>query len=544
MEKLNITNKIGKFMKRNKILLIVLSLVIIVSISLIQLSKVSGKTDDLYLKMKVFSDIMAIVNENYVENVEWEDTMEGAYRGLLEELDPHSVYIEKKDREKIEEDFKGEFQGIGIEFDIIDGYITVISPIVGTPSEKVGLQSGDKFIEINGESAYKITKKETFNKLRGKKGTKVELKVKRPNVKEPFDVEIIRDDIPIYSVIAKFIYKKDVGYIKVNRFAAETSDEFRQALKELKEKGMKSLVLDLRNNGGGYLHQAVEMLDNFFNKGVKLVYTKGRISNSNEEYFSRTTGKYTDIPLIILINRASASASEVVSGAIQDLDRGLVIGKTSFGKGLVQRQWKLRDGSALRITIAKYYTPSGRLIQRPYEEGTYKYYETIYTSPDSVFSDSLDSEEHVRPKFTTKSGREVYGGGGITPDIKVKSDYDPKKSTAKIIRKSYRSFFKFAQKYLEKNPKYNEIKVDDYIFNVEFSETFISDFYEYIDQSVEGINIDDLKKDRSLIEMQVKSEMAKIIWGNNAFWKTRLTYDKQFEKAFISIENAKKITEL
>lgn len=531
-------------MKRNKILLIVLSIVIIISISLTQQSKVSGKTDDLYLKMKVFSDIMAIANENYVEEVDWETTMEGAYRGLLEELDPHSVYIEKKDREKIEEDFKGEFQGIGIEFDIIDGYITVISPIVGTPSEKVGLQSGDKFIEIDGESAYKITKKETFNKLRGKKGTKVSLTIKRPGVKEPFKVEIIRDDIPIYSVIAKFIYDKDIGYIKVNRFAAETGDEFRQALKELKGNGMKSLILDLRSNGGGYLHQAVEMLDNFFNKGVKLVYTKGRISNSNEEYFSRTKGGFTDIPLIILINRASASASEVVSGAIQDLDRGLIIGKTSFGKGLVQRQWKLRDGSALRITIAKYYTPSGRLIQRPYNEGTYKYYKEISTAPDSIFSDSLDNEEHVRPKFTTKSGRTVYGGGGITPDIKVKSDFDPNKSTAKIYRKSYRIFFQFAQEYLEKHPEYNVMDVNNFVFNVEFPETFMNDFYKYVSQSIEEINIDDLKKDKSLIEMQIKSEIAKIIWDNNAFWKTRLTYDKQFEKALNSIEEAEIITEL
>ena len=531
-------------MKRNKILLIVLSLTIIISISLTRQSKVSGSVDDLYLKMKVFSDIMAIVNENYVEEVDWDKTMEGAYRGLLEELDPHSVYIEKEDREKIEEDFKGEFQGIGIEFDIIDGYITVISPIVGTPSEKVGLQSGDKFIEIDGESAYKITKKETFNKLRGKKGTKVSLTIKRPSVKEPFKVEIIRDDIPIYSVIAKFIYDKDVGYIKVNRFAAETGDEFRQALEELKENGMKSLILDLRSNGGGYLHQAVEMLDNFFNKRVKLVYTKGRISNSNEEYFSRTNGKYTDIPLIILINRASASASEIVSGAIQDLDRGLIIGETSFGKGLVQRQWKLRDSSALRITIARYYTPSGRLIQRPYDKGTYKYYEEIYTSLDSVFNDSLDNEKHIRPKFATKSGRTVYGGGGITPDVAVKSEFDPSESTTKIYRKSIRSFFQFAQEYLDKHPEYNKMEVNEFVFNVEFPETFIDEFYKYIFESIGDINIDDFKKDKSLIEMQIKSEMAKIIWGNNAFWKARLTYDKQFERALISIEEAKKIAEL
>ena len=533
-------------MKRNKILLIVLSFVIIISISLTNWSKISGRSadDDLYLKMRVFSDIMAIVNENYVEKVDWDKTMEGAYSGFLEELDPHSVYIEKKDIKKIEEDFKGEFQGIGIEFDIIDGYITVISPIVGTPSEKVGLQSGDQFIEIDGKSAYKITKDETFKKLRGKKGSKVNIKIKRPGVKEPFNVEIIRDDIPIYSVIAKFIYNKDVGYIRVNRFAAETDNEFQNALKELKKAGMKSLILDLRSNGGGYLNQAVGMLNNFFDKGVKLVYTKGRISNSNEEYFSTIDGKYTDIPLIILISRASASASEVVSGAVQDLDRGLIVGKTSFGKGLVQRQWKLRDGSALRITIARYYTPSGRLIQRPYNEGTFKYYEDVYTSPDSVFSDSLDNEKHVRPKFKTKSGRTVYGGGGITPDIVVKSELNPTNGTSEIYRKSFRSFFQFAQEYLEEHQEYHNMKENDFIFNVEFPENFIDEFYKYISQSIKNIKIDDLKSDKALIEIQIKSEMAKIIWGNNAFWKVRLTDDKQFKKALLSIEDAKKIAGL
>ncbi len=539
-----ITNKIRKFMKRNKILLIVLSFIIIVSISLTNWGKVSGSVNDLYLKMKIFSDIMVIVNENYVEEVDWDKTMEGAYRGLLEELDPHSVYIEKKETKKIEEDFKGEFQGIGIEFDIIDGYITVISPIIGTPSEKVGLQSGDQFIKIDGESAYKITKDETFKKLRGKKGSKVVLTIKRSGEEEPFDVEIIRDDIPIYSVIASFIYDENVGYIKVNRFSAETSHEFSQALKKLKKEGMESLIIDLRSNGGGYLHQAVAMLDNFFDKGVKLVYTKGRINSSNQEYYSNINGEYTDIPLVVLINRASASASEIVSGAIQDLDRGLIVGKTSFGKGLVQRQWKLRDGADLRITIAKYYTPSGRLIQRSYANGSSEYYEEYYISPDSVFSDSLDNEKHIRPSFTTKSGRTVLGGGGITPDIIVKSEFDPTKSTLAIYRKSYRSFFQFAQEYLKKHPEYKEMEVNDFVFNEIFPESFIEEFYEYISKSIDEMEIEDLEKDKLLIQMLIKSEIGKVIWDNNVFWKARLTNDDQFKKAFNSIDDAKKTTEL
>ncbi|MEA1985884.1 MAG: S41 family peptidase [Candidatus Marinimicrobia bacterium] len=531
-------------MKRNKTMLILISFVIIVGVSITQWSKVSGNVDDLYLKMKVFSDIMAIANENYVEEVDWEKAMEGAYRGLLEELDPHSVYIEKKDTKEIEEKFKGEFQGIGIQFDIIDGYITVISPIVGTPSEQVGLQSGDKFIEIDGESAYKITKKETFNKLRGKKGTKVNIKIKRSGVKEPFDVEIIRDDIPIYSVIAKFIYDDNVGYIKVNRFAAETANEFRDALSELKKQGMESLILDLRHNSGGYLHQAVAMLDFFFDKGVKFVYTEGRISNSNAEYFSSTNGEYTDIPLIVLINRESASASEIVSGAVQDLDRGLIVGTTSFGKGLVQRQWTLRDGSALRITIAQYFTPSGRLIQRPYEDGTYKYYEELYTTPDSIFSDSLDSDEHIRPKFKTKSGRTVYGGGGITPDISVKKNFNPSESTYKIYRKSYSSFFQFAQKYLKSNTKFKNMELNDFVLDEKLPDNFIDDFYEFVSESVDNLEIEELKEDKLLIKLQIKSEIAKILWGNNAFYKAQLQGDEQFEKAFDSVNDAKKIANL
>ncbi|MDD3806473.1 MAG: S41 family peptidase [Candidatus Marinimicrobia bacterium] len=497
--------------------------------------KISVSVDDLYLKIAVMNDIISIINESYVEEVDWSKTMEGAYRGMLEELDPHSVYISKDKLKTVQEEFQGNFQGIGIEFDIIDGYITVISPIVGTPSERVGLQAGDKFLKIDGESAYKITKEETFKKLRGPKGTIVTVTVKRVGIEEPFDVEIVRDDIPIYSVLAHFIVEDNIGYVLVNRFSQNTTKEFSSALHDLQKKGMTSLVIDLRYNGGGYMNEAIDMLDNFLETGDMIVYTKGRLPNANEEFYATGKGEFKDLPVIVLINRGSASASEIVSGALQDLDRGLIVGETSFGKGLVQRQWPLKDGSAVRITVARYYTPSGRLIQRPYENGLEDYYESI------IMADEMDTETTSdKPVYKTRAGRIVYGGGGITPDVLVKRNLDLTKGTTKVFQHSDRLFFKYAQELAMhyQNPPDN---IDEFIFESALPDGYLEDFLAFVNEKIDIVTLEDLQKDEAYIIMQLKSELAKMWWGNNAFYKARLLADNQFRAALEHVSEAKKL---
>ena len=527
------------FIKKNKrtIVLSMVALVLLLSIS--HISRLRADARDIYEKLQVLTDIIGIVNENYVEDVNWDSTMEGAYRGLLEELDPHSTYIPAKRFKTVQETFEGEFQGIGIEYDIIDGYITVISPIIGTPADKVGLQSGDKFIKIDNESAYKINRDETKKRLRGKKGTKVIINVLRPGVDEPFDVTITRDDIPLYSVSGYFMLDDETGYILVNRFAEKTYKEFTDAMKSLKKEGMESLILDLRYNSGGYMNQAIDILDEFVKSGDTLVYTQGRIKTANRYHIATQKGDYENVPITVLINRGSASASEIVSGAIQDLDRGLIVGETSFGKGLVQNQWSMRDGSAIRVTTAHYFTPSGRLIQRSYEDGVDRYYEDLYTLPDSVFNDSLDKHLKVRPKYTTKNGRTVYGGGGITPDVIVKRNFDLSKSTMSIFSQDVRVFFKFAQKYGRMHPEYKN-DVNTFIYDIKFDETFIPELYKFASEDIKNLKQEELKKDKDYLEMQIKSELAKIWWDNNAYYEARLLSDNQFKTAFQSMKEAQK----
>ncbi|MDD3966236.1 MAG: S41 family peptidase [Candidatus Neomarinimicrobiota bacterium] len=532
-------NAIMTFIKKNKKTILLSMLVLVLAFSLANLGKLRAGAKDIYEKLQVLTDIIGIVNENYVEDVDWEKTMEGAYRGLLEELDPHSTYIPAKRFEAVQEEFEGEFQGIGIEYDIIDGYITVISPIIGTPAEQVGLQSGDKFLKIDNESAYKISRDETKKRLRGKKGTTVVVNVLREGIKEPFDVSIVRDDIPLYSVSGYFMLDEETGYILMNRFAEKTHQEFLNAMENLTGQGMRTLILDLRYNSGGYMNQAIDILDEFIVENDTLVYTKGRIRSANEVHRATKRGNYEDMQIVVLINRGSASASEIVSGALQDLDRGLIVGETSFGKGLVQRQWNMRDGSAVRVTVARYYTPSGRLIQRPYDNGTARYYEELYELPDSSFSDSLDKHLEDQPQYRTRNGRIVYGGGGITPDIVIKRNYDLSASTMQIFSKNVRLFFKFAQEYSRQHPEFNT-DPDNFIYAVHFDENFIPELYDFVSGEIKGLDLQELEKDRDYLEMQIKSEIAKIWWDNNAYYEARLLCDNQLTRAMDSAQELQK----
>ncbi|MCI0450229.1 MAG: S41 family peptidase, partial [Chlorobi bacterium] len=299
---------------------------------------------DVFDNVKKFNEALTLVQKNYVDEVSTDKLTEAAIKGMLDQLDPHSTYITPEQLKRINEDFQGSFEGIGVEFDVVNDTITIVTPISGGPSEALGILAGDKIVKIDGVSSVGMSREDVPKKLRGPKGTKVTVSVYRAGMPELIDFEITRDKIPLYSVDASFMVTDEIGYVRVTRFSANTYDEFSKALGELKQSGMKKLVLDLRNNPGGYLDQAFKMASMFIERGKKIVYTKSRIPQYSEEYSSEG-GEYTKIPLVVMVNDGSASASEIVSGAIQDWDRGIIVGENTFGKGLVQRQYNLSDGS-------------------------------------------------------------------------------------------------------------------------------------------------------------------------------------------------------
>src|SRR6056297_1893307 len=331
-----------------------------------------------------FENAYLYIANNYPEK-NMDELTEGAIREMLATLDPHSVYIEPDNSERIQESFEGKFQGIGIQFNIIQDTITVITPISGGPSDQLGIMSGDRIVEINDTSAVGYDNEDVIKRLRGEKGTSVDVTIQRPRTSKPLNYTIIRDDIPITTVDSDYMLDEQTGYIKVNRFAATTHDEFMASVNQLEDQGMERLVLDLSNNPGGFLSQAIAISEEFFPKGTKLVSTKSRHSRFNSEVYSRSDGSLKDTPVIVIVNEGSASASEIVSGAIQDHDRGLIVGQRTFGKGLVQQQYELVDNSNIRVTISRYFTPSGRLIQKPFDSGAEDYaFEIRHRSNDAT----------------------------------------------------------------------------------------------------------------------------------------------------------------
>lgn len=349
---------------------------------------------------------------------------EEAVRGMMSGLDPHSVYIEPEDNERIQEEFAGKFQGIGIQFNVIDDTITVVTAISGGPSDRLGIRSGDRIVAIEDTSAIGYDNEQVVKRLRGEKGTQVDVSILRPGVAQPLNFTITRDDIPITTVDTHYMLDERTGYVKVNRFAATTHEEFMASVQELLGDGMERLVLDLRNNPGGYMSQAIAIAEEFFPRDTELVSTRSRHARFTSGYASRRDGNLQDMPVIVLVNQGSASASEIVSGAIQDHDRGLIVGKRTFGKGLVQQQYPLVDESNIRVTISRYYTPSGRLIQKPFVNGREAYAHEIGTREHDASRDAVEFIENVPDSliFHTRAGRTVYGGGGIVPDHIVEED--------------------------------------------------------------------------------------------------------------------------
>ncbi|MEE8437085.1 MAG: S41 family peptidase [Candidatus Neomarinimicrobiota bacterium] len=478
-------------------------------------------------KFKIMNQILYYVNQLYYEEVDMDSLMEGAFTGIMDQLDPHSIYIRAKEQENIEEMFRGEFQGIGIEFDILHNYITVISPVAGGPSERAGLLPGDQITAIDGRDAKNISRDDVFKYLRGAKGTRVDLKINRLG-SEPFEVTIIRDNIPIYSVRASIMLDENTGYIWLTRFSAKSGQEVRQALDKLLAQGMDQLVLDLRNNSGGILEQAADVSNIFISHRDTLVYTKGKSRDTEQIFMANPRKGNEDFAVIILINRGSASASEIVAGAIQDLDRGLILGETSFGKGLVQRQITLEDGSALRVTIARYYTPSGRLIQRPFTNGNYEdYYQGLH---DSNREEKIDSLQESRPKFSTRAGRPVYGGGGITPDKHIPWSLRIGAETRSLMVHPKRPLFNWGTTY-NLNHDLPALDYHKFLSEWKLNESDFREFLQYV--IAEGIETDTsvLILDKDYLSTILKSEIAGNYWGKDELWGVRLQADSQALKA-------------
>ncbi len=369
--------------------------------------------------------LLRIIDDQYVDTVNISDLVEEAMPQILSELDPHSSYIPAKDLEAVTADLKGSFSGIGIQFTIQDDTIHVNNVIQGGPSEKVGLMAGDRIVEVD-DSAFVgkiVTNEEAMKRLKGEKGSKVKLGVYRPGEKELLHFTVVRGNIPVKSIDAAYMINEKVGYVKVNKFGETTYPELLIALAKLNQKNCEGLIIDLRGNTGGYMAAAIQMVNEFLPNNRLIVYTQGRKS-PREDYSSNGTGSNQKMPLVVLVDEGSASASEIFAGAIQDNDRGTIIGRRSFGKGLVQQPIEFSDGSAIRLTIARYYTPSGRCIQKPYEKGKESEYEldllTRYEHGEFFSADSIKQNE--TEVYHTRLGRPVYGGGGIMPDIFVPQD--------------------------------------------------------------------------------------------------------------------------
>ncbi len=498
--------------------------------------------DDIFENVKKFNDALTLVQKNYVEDVNTDKLTEAAIRGMLSELDPHSVYINAEQLKRVNEDFQGSFEGIGVEFDILNDTITIVTPISGGPSEALGIQAGDKIVKINGVSAIKMSREDVPKKLRGAKGTKVNVTIYRAGMPDLLEFEITRDKIPLYSVDASFMVNGEIGYVRVSRFSATTYDEFARAMRELKAEGMQKLVLDLRNNPGGYLDQAFKMASMFIDRGKKIVYTKSRIPAYNDEYVSEG-GEFTDIPLIVLVNDGSASASEIVSGAIQDWDRGLIVGESTFGKGLVQRQYDLSDGSAIRVTTSRYYTPSGRLIQKPYDGANYRKMLNDEEEGDNLYH-RQDVRDTTKPEYKTMGGRTVYGGGGITPDFIVKMDTLTDYS---VQLRRMNLFLEYTNQYYDVNKDLLRSSYSDYVKfrdGFEVTETMLSDFQALAASKGVAFNDEQWQRDKTYIKTSIKSILARDIWGNNGSMAVFLTTDNQFEKAMQLFPEAERLAHL
>lgn len=464
--------------------------------------------------------VIELIKNSYVDSVSTDSLVEKAIPLLLKNLDPHTSYIPPKEMVGVEEEMRGNFGGIGVQFSIQNDTVMVVDVISGGPSSKLGILPGDRIVTVNDTllAGAGLKNEKVLSKLRGEKGTKVNVGIKRKGFKDLFEFEITRGEIPIYSVDVSYMIDETTGYIKVSRFGERTYQEFMEGMKKLNQLGMKTVIVDMRGNPGGYLNAVIKMVNEFLDKGELIVYTQGH-SQPRKTFNADSNGTYRDKGVLVLIDDFSASASEIFAGAIQDNDRGWVVGRRSFGKGLVQEQIPFKDGSALRLTVARYYTPSGRSIQKPYDKGNDEYYKDImdraihgeFQQADSIqFSDSL--------KYTTLAGRTVYGGGGIMPDFFIPADtLGFSDFYSKIIQKGL--VYQFALDFADSNRKTLSKLTNTKEFETYFqSRDILNQFVAFAAQKGIKASNGDLKTSSKIIDNQAKAYIARNILGEEGFY--------------------------
>ena len=483
-----------------------------------------------------FSQVLNWIDKYYVDSVNKGKLVENAIIEMLQSLDPHSTYMTKDEVKQMNEPLQGNFEGIGVSFNILYDTIFVINPIPGGPSEQVGIMAGDRIVLINGENVAGkgIKTSDVYERLRGKKGTQVKVSILRRSVKYLIDFTITRDKIPIYSLDASYMIDNRIGYIKLNRFSFTTMDEFESALMELKRNGAEDLILDLSDNGGGYLEVAVKLADHFLKDGKLIVYTEG-VHHPKRDYFASSRGIFEEGRVVILIDEGSASASEIVAGAIQDWDRGIIVGRRSFGKGLVQNPMLLIDSSMVRLTVARYYTPSGRLIQKPYDKGFDEYSNDLvnrYNKGELTSGDSIVFPDSLKYK-TLVSGRTVYGGGGIMPDYFVPLDTSYQSDYyRKLINRGILNLF--VLNYVDGNREKLNSKYPDFnSFNEKFESTddILNQLYVYAESQGLTMNDSDFSRSLNHIKTVIKAYIARDLWNTSEFYQVYNTKNESYLKA-------------
>ena len=487
---------------------------------------------------KITTALQYILNE-YVDTVSLEEINESVLPKLLENLDPHSIYIPLSEFQRFNEPLTGNFSGIGVSFNMVDDTVAIINTIANGPSEMVGIQSGDRIIEVEDSvvAGVKMLSNDIVKMLKGKKGTLVKIKVFRRGEKEPLAFEITRDDIPIYSVDVAYMVTDDIGYIKISQFAQTTFKEFMEAIEKLKSQGVKKLIIDLRANGGGIMEAATKIADQFLEENKLIVYTEGK-TRPRSNVYATSRGVLKNDEVLVLIDESSASASEILAGALQDNDRGIIMGRRSFGKGLVQEQMRFNDGSALRLTVARYYTPTGRSIQRPYDNGKEAYYHDMnsrflrgeFENRDSIkFIDSL--------KFITPGGKVVYGGGGIMPDIFVPVDtvgITPYYNRSRGLGLMYRYAFHYTDLH---RSELENFKSADEINNFLEEQDIMSDFIKFASEGGLEPDATQIKESERLISIQIKAYIARNVIDNIGFYPIIKELDRTLEMAIDTLSS-------
>ncbi len=475
--------------------------------------------------------IINFIDREYVDTVAKNKLIDKAIGAILEDLDPHTYYISAEELAAYTEPLEGNFDGIGVEFLIQDDTVRVISAIEGGPSEELGIQAGDKIIAVEGENiaGVEIGNDDVIKLLKGPSGTDVNVTILRGEKEIPFS--ITRGTIPIYSVVTSQMLDPTIGFIKVSRFARNTYEEFMEHMAELEQQGMEEVIIDLRGNGGGFLNAAVQLSEEFLQKDQLIVYTEGK-SSPKKSYFASKRGKYAQMPMAVLINQGSASASEIFAGAIQDNDRGTIIGRRSFGKGLVQEHLNLSDNSALRLTVARYYTPTGRSIQKPYgSEIDYEAdYEMRYAHGELMTADSIQFPDSL--KYTTPGGRVVYGGGGIMPDIFVGVDTVGASQYLSVV--SYQGLinrfgFDYADSHRNDLTDYGSYKNFKRDFSV--TDEVLNSFVEYSDQKGVEPDSQGIATSAEVIKLRIKAYIARNIWGNDGYYAIMSEDDNVLKEA-------------